>query len=329
MALRNDPLIGGLLDDESQEKLLFGRMPTHEWVKPLRVRLQARAPRSPDQGTSLRDLIDLSDGQFILDPRPKLEFAIHAPWSSDNDRGPRVRPNDRILDEFIGLASAPDEKIYGFASKYGPLLVYCAVKGEEDELIVIEYCEVWRYFSKSLKALLHIAAALRTGASPQKLKTDWDTIGDAPRGVREAKDPNKDSRKPWNIHPEADWKWRTCGFVGKGKDRSRAMWLGLLNCLLEVGQTRPWLSWKGSAAESLPHLVFSSPNLLSYMALQVCLISAKQGAFAVCSFCQKQYTPNRAPKSGQRNYCPDCRDAGVPVRIAQRDRLARLRRPRI
>jgi len=331
MPLRDDPSFGEFLDEAGT--LLLGRMPAQEWVKPTRVTLQSplqeRASVPSDQGATLGDLMDLSEGQFSLDYQPKLEFALHPPWSSDRPPGPRIRPSERILDEFIGLAAAPDERIRGFAAKYGPLLVYCTEKRESSrELIVSEYCEVWRYFSKSLKALLHIAAGFRTG-TPQKLKEDWDTIGDAPPCVRELEDRPEHSRKRWTLHPEDEWTARTCYFVGKGRDRSRAMWLGLLNCLLELGQTRPWLVWQGSAAESLPRLVFSGPNLLSYMALQVCLVAAKQGAFAVCSFCQKQYTPSRAPKSGQRNYCPDCRNAGVPVRMAQRARLARLRHSRV
>src|ERR1700733_4806619 len=101
MALLNDPLIGELLDDESEGKLLFGRMPAHEWFKPLRVTLEA-GPGSSSQGVALQDF--LSD---ILDHRTKLEFAIPPPWSSERARGPRVRPSDHILDQFIGLASAP------------------------------------------------------------------------------------------------------------------------------------------------------------------------------------------------------------------------------
>jgi len=332
MPLHDDPLIGELLDEEVG-KLIFGRIPAHEWVKPERVTLQlppvARAAKSADQGATLRDLIDASAGQYNVDDQPQLEFAIHPPWSSDSPSGPRIRPSERILNEFMSLVSAPDEKLRGFASRYGPLLIYCTVKREASrELIVGEYCEVWRYFSRSLQALLHIAAGFRAGNSQQRLKEDWDAIGDVPTRVRELDDRPEDSRKPWIIHPEQEWTARSCYFIGKGRDRSRTMWLGLLNCLLQLGQTRPWLLWEGSATESLPRLVFSGPNLLSYMALQVCLIAAKQGAFALCSFCQKQYTPKRTPKSGQKNYCPECRDAGVPVRMAQRARLARLRHRR-
>lgn len=46
---------------------------------------------------------------------------------------------------------------------------------------------------------------------------------------------------------------------------------------------------------------------------------------SLCSSCEKPYAHIRAPKAGQRNYCPGCRAAGVPVKIAQRNRRERLR----
>src|SRR5229473_6046791 len=104
-------------------------------------------------------------------------------------------------------------------------------------------------------------------------------------------------------------------FVKRGS-RDRVMWLRLLNCLLALGQVRPWMMWDGPAMETGPTLVFSGPNLLSYLALQVCLIAAKQDGFAVCSYCQRQYMPLRAPKSGQRAYCKECRDKGISARVA-------------
>ena len=104
------------------------------------------------------------------------------------------------------------------------------------------------------------------------------------------------------------------------------MWARCLNVLLELGRVRPWLVWEGAGTSGRPKLMFSGRHLLSYLALQLCLRASKHDAFAVCSFCNHQYTPaGRAPKTGQRNFCSECRESGVPVRVAQRDRRARLR----
>jgi hypothetical protein len=114
-------------------------------------------------------------------------------------------------------------------------------------------------------------------------------------------------------------------FVRKGSDRDRKMWARLLNALMELGRVRPWLVWEGTGG-SVPKLMFSGRNLLSYLALQLCLRASKHDAFAVCSYCEREYTSaERAPKAGQRNFCLDCRNNGVPVRLAQRSRRERLR----
>jgi hypothetical protein len=115
-------------------------------------------------------------------------------------------------------------------------------------------------------------------------------------------------------------------FVRKGSDRDRKMWARFLNALLDLGRVRPWLVLEGAGSSARPKLVFSGPNLLSYLALQLSLSASKHDAFAVCSYCNRQYAPmGRAPKTGQRNFCPDCRAAGVPVRVAQQARRERLR----
>jgi hypothetical protein len=225
------------------------------------------------------------------------------------------------------LGSATNEKIRGFAESYGPLLIYCKARYKNEELIVTEECSVWRYFARSLKAMLNIASGLQTRLSAQDLKKDWDILAEHPLVIRKTEEAEirpEDLLRPTVMHPEREWAARTY-FVSNDKHRHRKMRLGLLNCLLELGRVRPWLLWDGSATEILPRLVFSGPSLLSYLALQVCLIAANQDAFAVCSHCQTQYTSKRAPKVGQRNYCPECRNKGIPVRMAQRARLARTR----
>ena len=180
---------------------------------------------------------------------------------------------------------------------------------------------VWTYFARSLRALLHIAARYRSGLAADG--DDWGLIRTAPSSMKYEKGGPIDIWNPLVLGGEEAW-MAMIHFVRKGS-RDRVMWLRLLNCLLALGRVRPWIICEGPAKETRPSLVFSGPNLLSYLALQVCLVAAKQDGFAMCSYCQKPYVPRRAPKSGQRAYCKECRDAGVSVRVAQRNRRARLR----
>ena len=49
--------------------------------------------------------------------------------------------------------------------------------------------------------------------------------------------------------------------------------------------------------------------------------------WAICEACHKQYTPTqRRPKTGQRNFCGECRKKGVPQEYALRDYRERKRK---
>lgn len=64
---------------------------------------------------------------------------------------------------------------------------------------------------------------------------------------------------------------------------------------------------------------------LGAAALQLALALARADGFAMCDGCGKTYVPRRKPAVGKRHFCPTCRGDGVPVRLAQRDQLARRR----
>jgi hypothetical protein len=307
MTVLRDPLVDELRNKSLQ---LFGRTPVREWQKPERVTLLTAEPRLSDSFRGRRP--------------PRLEFVMRNPLGLDTPKTRLVRPKDGILEEFLNLSSALPPRICSFGEKYGPLLIYCKEKAkgkESNNLVVIEDCEVWSYFARSLRALLHIAARYRAGLTADG--EDWRLIAAVPASMNYERGGPIDVWNALVLGGEEAW-MAMIHFVRRGS-RDRVMWLRLLNCLLALGRVRPWIICEGPAKETRPSLVFSGPNLLSYLALQVCLVAAKQDGFAMCSYCQKQYVPRRAPKSGQRAYCKECRDAGVPVRVAQQNRRARLR----
>src|SRR6516162_2033441 len=66
--------------------------------------------------------------------------------------------------------------------------------------------------------------------------------------------------------------------------------------------------------------VTSGRSLLSTLALQLSLRVAKIPSSVLCFHCQKSYaTHKRAPKIGQRNFCPDCRNKRIPQKYALAD----------
>lgn len=300
------PLPDSALDDlRDQRGYLFRGTPAHAWSKPRSVSLRKKSFRNMLEGT-------LSNGS-------ELEFVME--WAPPLDR--RIRPGKEILEQFLSLAFASDDEIHRFASKYGPLLIFCQMQEFEDRGVFIESCEVWRYFAASMRSLLRIASNLRAGREGDPV--DWDTIGVCPTVVARTKPDNYDWLNASPQEHEKSWKV-LASFIYRGQHRDRVMWERLLNLLLGLGRVRPWIVMEGTRGAANTRMMFTGPNLLSHLALQLCLMASGAGGFATCSACNKTFIPpKRAPKSGQRTFCPECRDSGEPVALAQRDRQARLR----
>jgi hypothetical protein len=282
---------------------LFGRTLASEWLAPISVQFG---------NGSLRIL---SNRQY---------------WSG-NSSGRWIRPPQGLLDSFIALADAPsDEKIGSFATQYGGLQIFYNVGGKPTWPLAehIEYCEVWRYFARVTRALLRIASNLYRGGAGSK--EDWDAISKVPSVMREtAQKAMPGILYPFPLSDEANW-LALAHFVAKGSQQTRVMFAHLVNTLLGLGCVRPWFTWSDGARKVIrPQIAHSGRSLLSQLALQLCLRLAKVDALLVCVHCQQPYSPVvRAPKAGQRNFCPECRTKGVPQNYALKDFRKRRRQSR-
>jgi hypothetical protein len=335
---RNPSRQDDILRDEA--KAMLGRTPAHGWLKPERVELSTKRVTLPDSPkprtyTAADYLRMASTTQYAGTKgsgnaptyRSELEFVVESRWTRlPTTSINRVRPSPDILERFLLLATASDQQVHKFASSFGPLLIFPTNEGRRmlaDKLVIVESCEMWRYFAVSMRSVLRIASCFH--ADRKSDPTDWDQIGACPASLVPQTENHRDLLSPTPFGGEEAW-IAMAHFVRKGTDRDRSMWARLLNVLLELGRVRSWLVWEGVGSSRRPKLVFSGPNLLSYLALQLCLRASKYDAFAVCGFCHQEYAPlRRAPKAGQRNFCPDCRAKGVPIRLAQRSRRERLR----
>ena len=192
----------------------------------------------------------------------------------------RSRPaKEGILDEFLSLSSATPARICSFSEKYGPLLIFCKEEAKESHnLVVTEECEVWTYFARSLRALLHIAARYRSGLAADG--DDWGLIRTAPSSMKYEKGGPIDIWNPLVLGGEEAW-MAMIHFVRKGS-RDRVMWLRLLNCLLALGRVRPWIICEGPAKETRSSLVFSGPNLLSSVLLGASGLSGGRETGRIC-----------------------------------------------
>jgi hypothetical protein len=241
-------------------------------------------------------------------------------------RPARIAPaTPELLEKFIGLAKASDRQIQRFATKYGGLEVFFTLGSRKSEPVHIEYCEVWRYFARVMATMLKIGSHIRAGE--QVPTAEWHIIAQTPEAVHSEGDDIHGHRLRDSLVETAEWcsnatyvRLPGCPHISE----TRAVFLRLLNNLLGLGMVRPWIKWPSTRSQ--PQFVYSGHSLLSSLALQLCLNVIRIDSLVICTGCQEPYKPEkRAPKAGQRNFCPKCRKKRIPQRYAQREFLAKRR----
>ncbi len=313
------------VDTLRHEDKLLSRTVVDRWQKPKKVQL-ITATRGNTASEQISDAIKKPDSITRL-IRSYSRIEIHWDESDATKARELVKPPVTLLESFMNLAEANDDRIRDFASRYGGLGVYCVLDQPGPNYRTVEFCDVWRYFAKTIKSLLSIA----TTASGKDVGTteEWNSIHNFPAIMRHItltiREGISDRLSPEPYEGEEGWT-TVAHFVKKsGTYENRAMWRRLLNVLLSLGRVRPWVLWAGAHNEGRTRLVYGTPSLLSYLALQVCLLAVGQSEFFVCSVCRSEYVPMRVPKAGQKNYCPECRKNGAASRLGQRKRRELLR----
>jgi hypothetical protein len=252
--------------------------------------------------------------------------------------------SSELLDQFVELASPASESrdIEAFARQYGPMHIcerhgiasshrnllttfsplgpspnldegiesrFCAAKLERrTPQTFSEPIETWRALAKRARRLLEIANTVRL--SGKVSADDWRQVD----GMEES--------------------------FGKTYGTS---WSYLDNPWCRIGAN---LDWWMVAADVCLRVVVDGPALsaqlgpnprnwssLSLVAIQLVLAITRGEGLAVCSGCAAPYIANRQPLAGKRvgrwiakrNYCLNCRTAGVPQRDASRDYRRRKR----
>lgn len=157
---------------------LFGRTLAAEWMPPEKV--------------------ELAGG--VLTIRSCVDF-----WTGAN-QGTPIRAPRGLLDRFGALADASDEKIRSFATQYGGLQIFYSLAGESHWPTIehSEYCEVWRYFARTMRALQRIASDQYRGGSGSN--EDWQVIHQVPPLMRQtARESNHDFLRPFPLGDERNW----------------------------------------------------------------------------------------------------------------------------
>jgi hypothetical protein len=180
---------------------------------------------------------------------------------------------------------------------------WCAPLGWPDECW--EPLGAWYMLVLEARAMLNVAAALHTQQPARR--GDWHMLVHRTWCGPEGGDPALDMlNQPRHAVSARAW-------LEDSVDRWCA-W----------GAVQPRLTW---AVRRSPTIDFEGCGLFGALAAQM-LAAVSGTGWALCSGCSERYDPGRRrPNPDRRNYCPDCRENGVPHRDAQRD-LRRRRRQR-
>lgn len=251
--------------------------------------------------------VDLSDSELFYRWLPTGD----TPGVAATSKSPQM------LRRFLALASARDDRVKSFAEDFGPLWL-CrhglpnahAARGFVPASPVPSVCEVqlrdgafvervghWRALSAQANALMTLAADLHRG----QVGTEdlWSVLPVDPEGGSGAHVP----------HP-----------VPKDLEAAREVLTLRFNTWLQWSDVRSALRWE-SAQE--PVVLQSPIGVFGALALQMVSRVGRMPPTAVCSGCGFRYERSgRAPKKGQRNFCPDCRST-APSRLAKRDQRQR------
>lgn len=232
-------------------------------------------------------------------------------------------PSPHVLDGFMHLADADDERILGFARRWGVLdlcehglpvsheviqtrwdsgkVARCAplqwrkTEGPPDLLAGREPLELWRSWAGRARALMRIRAALLTFKPGNA--DDWMSYlgddGSAPG-----------ARADVRYGASVEWDMRLlCSCV---------------NAWMALAQVGPQLvRQQGGSVVIRFGAAAKGGQLFGMIGLQMMARVSGLGSMAICSSCGELYKPNRAPTPSRLNFCPDC-GRNAAMRLAKR-----------
>ena len=238
-------------------------------------------------------------------------------YSAASDSEP-IRSERSLLDGFLDLAESSPEAILKYARQFGVLelcehdlprahnpptayegagiAVQCLSRNWAGPMDYWEPLEIWRLFAKQMRAILNVAANIYQ-QKPGRLE-DWTVIYSVPC-------------KPEKIELLLHWHERQAPlWLEFEKHRLAKAW----NWLLHLGNVRPCLSWTSEVVA----WEFGGKGLFGNLAIQLVLAASRTEGLAKCSTCPNTYIPKYRPAYNRSNYCPNCREKGMPQRKASR-----------
>ena len=241
-----------------------------------------------------------------------------------------VQPGRQLVFDFAQLSESPDKVIHEFASRWGVLAAdskehplpieatvgpdmpasnvfsFTLLQGWTDGVFT-EPLERWRHFSRTARALLNIATFLQHNEFGRR--EDWNVL--------------------YPAFADDDARWQHQGGYPTHDAAMGLEWSRLRDPVtrwLQNADVRPRLFF-GTLGK--PTVTLSGRALYGALGVQLLFAICRTHGMAVCSGCGTSYPRERRAALSRRNYCGDCRKAGVPLRDAKRDSDQRKREARL
>lgn len=258
------------------------------------------------------------------------------------ERGGVIAPTEGLLEDVLRLAEADSAAVVDFASRHGVLGVFPNRSGDvrvtpqtwyRPSEYAKESLDVWHAAATRARALLAAAAKLRQG----RLLTDDERVP-VLRAAWPDTEPDYTAAEVWvdgqrhvegPADDEAALRQALLFYANRTLDSDRTNLSWAVSTWMREAEASLVLTWPPASAT--PVLTIGGERAwgcLSAITVQVALACSRAEPVQTCDGCGALHAPQRKPKPGQRSFCQACRDAGVPVKLANRDRRAKLRAAR-
>ncbi len=253
------------------------------------------------------------------------------------------RREEGTLDSFLELAEGNPRRVAAFVQRHGPLEIceahglpwpheYDSLEWFFDEEGVLQSddreprrCEprevagrfalslpvaTLRAYAVEVRAVLAIDGRLRRGEMGRR--QDWEILFAGPTAQFDdfaSMAEVRDYGRGGSIR------------ITESRDlqHQRTVLSAKINSYLALGRVRPSVLF----VDEGPMVRMTCQGVFGLIALQLFQRMTSLDGPVVCSGCGTPYRPTRKPAEGRKNWCPECREAGVPNRHAQRARRSR------
>lgn len=246
-------------------------------------------------------------------------------------RGGVIVPSEGLLEDFLALKDADADQVVHFAEHHGVLGLSSGRWFRQGEHATEPLSE-WHQAVDRAAAILHAAAKIRDGRTLTDaervpvLRAAWPDVAPEKFTGRQLYVDGEPFLNESVADEDEGLRVALLAHSNRSLDDDRAQLTWAVTTWMQQAGAQLVLTWPAGAREPLLTIGGERPQgCLPAITVQLALACSRADTTRVCDGCGGLHAPKRQPKPGQRSFCQACRAAGVPVKLANRDRRARTR----